>query len=329
MHKIHAANIFAVQNESLSIMEVSVENITRLYGFQKAVDGVSFRANEGEILGFLGPNGAGKTTTMKIITCFMEPNEGDVRVGGISVRENPEEVKRHIGYLPETNPLYREMPVIDYLRYVAEVQGVPWQKISGRIAEMVQVCGLTREKYKKISELSKGYQQRVGLAQAMIHDPEVLILDEPTSGLDPNQIVEIRELIRKIGREKTVILCSHILAEVEATCDRIVIINQGKLVADGTASSLRKQAQNKEILKITIEDGNRDEVYQALKSIDTVEMVDLFPEHTMAFEVQSKPGLSSRRNIFRLCVEKNWTLTEMTPEERKLEEVFRDLTVNN
>jgi ABC-2 type transport system ATP-binding protein len=310
-------------------MDVSVENITKSYGFQKAVDNISFKVNPGEIVGFLGPNGAGKTTTMKIITCFMPPNMGDVKIGGVSVLENPEVVKKHIGYLPETNPLYKEMPVIDYLHFVAEIQGVPAGKIRERIFEMVQVCGLKNEKYKKISELSKGYQQRVGLAQAMIHDPEVLILDEPTSGLDPNQIVEIRELIKKIGREKTVILCSHILAEVEATCDRIVIISKGQLVADGTASTLRKQAQDKEIVKVTIEDGDRNEIYRALQGIDTVELVDLLPANTQSFEVQCKPGTSSRKAIFRMCVEKNWSLTEMTPVERKLEEVFRDLTLTN
>jgi len=310
-------------------MEVSVENITKTYGLQKAVDKVSFKVNTGEIVGFLGPNGAGKTTTMKIITCFMAPNEGDVKVGGISVLENAEEVKKHIGYLPEANPLYKDMSIIDYLQFAAEIQGVPKNMIRSRILEMIQVCGLKNERYKKIGELSKGYQQRVGLAQALIHNPEVLILDEPTSGLDPNQIVEIRELIKKIGREKTVILCSHILAEVEATCDRILIINSGNIVADGTASTLRKQAQNKEIVKVTIEDGARDDIFAALKAIDMVEMVDLLPEHTHSFEVQSKAGASSRKSIFRLCVEKGWSLTEMTPVERKLEEVFRDLTINN
>jgi ABC-2 type transport system ATP-binding protein len=238
-------------------------------------------------------------------------------------------VKKNIGYLPETNPLYRDMPVIDYLRFVAEIQGVPSQKIRDRIFEMVNVCGLKAEKYKKIGELSKGYQQRVGLAQALIHDPEVLILDEPTSGLDPNQIVEIRDLIRRIGREKTVLLSSHILAEVEATCDRILIISKGKLVADGTANTLRKQAQDKEIVKVTIEDGNRDEIFRALQTIETVELVDLLPQYTQAFEVQSKPGSASRRAIFRLCADKGWVLTEMTPVERKLEEVFRDLTITN
>jgi len=310
-------------------MEVSVENLTKSYGFQKAVDNISFKVNTGEIVGFLGPNGAGKTTTMKIITCFMGPNEGDVKVGGMSVQVNPEEVKRHIGYLPETNPLYKEMPVIDYLQFVAEIQNVPKAKIRERIFEMVSVCGLKGEKYKKIGELSKGFQQRVGLAQALIHDPAVLILDEPTSGLDPNQIVEIRELIKRIGREKTVILSSHILAEVEATCDRILIINKGKLVADATATSLRKQAQDKEIVKVTIEDGDRNEIFRSLQTLETVELVDLLPNYTQAFEVQSKAALNSRRAIFKLCVDKGWALTEMTPVERKLEEVFRDLTITN
>jgi ABC-2 type transport system ATP-binding protein len=308
-------------------MEVSVENLTKSYGFQRAVDNISFKVNTGEITGFLGPNGAGKTTTMKIITCFMAPNAGDVKVGGISVQADPEAVKRHIGYLPETNPLYKEMPVIEYLQFAAEIQNVPKSKIRDRIFEMVNVCGLKSEKHKKISELSKGYQQRVGLAQALIHDPEVLILDEPTSGLDPNQIVEIRELIKKIGREKTVILSSHILAEVEATCDRILIINQGKLVADGTASTLRKQAQGKEIVQVSIEDGNHEEIYRSLQTLETVELVDLLPSYMQAFEVQSKAGMNSRKAIFKLCVEKGWSLTEMTPVERKLEEVFRDLTI--
>jgi ABC-2 type transport system ATP-binding protein len=310
-------------------MEVSVENISKSYGFQKAVDDVSFKVHTGEIVGFLGPNGAGKTTTMKIITCFMRPDAGQVKVGGLSVLEYPTVVKKNIGYLPESNPLYKDMAILDYLAFAAEIQGVPKNKIRERILEMVQVCGLRNERHKKIGELSKGYQQRVGLAQALIHNPAVLILDEPTSGLDPNQIVEIRELIKRIGREKTVILCSHILAEVEATCDRIVIISNGKLVADGTANNLRKQAQNKEILKVVIEDGDRNQVYSALQKIDSVEMVDLLPDYTQGFEIQSKADLSSRKAIFHLCVEKGWSLTEMTPIERKLEEVFRDLTIHH
>jgi ABC-2 type transport system ATP-binding protein len=321
-------NIFAKIFLKRILMEVIVEKITKTYGFQKAVDAISFKVNQGEIVGFLGPNGAGKTTTMKIITCYMPPNEGDVRIGGVSVLENPEEVKIHIGYLPEANPLYKDMPVIDYLKFVAEIQGVPAGKIRERIIEMVKICGLRDEKHKKISELSKGYQQRVGLAQALIHDPEVLILDEPTSGLDPNQIVEIRELIRKIGKEKTVILCSHILAEVEATCDRILIINKGKIVADGTSDDLRKKAQGKEILKITVEEGNVNEIYRALQKMQTTDMVDYLSKSGNSFELHSKPGTSSRKEVFNLCVAEGWILTELTPTETKLEDVFRELTMN-
>ena len=309
-------------------MDIVVDNITKRYGAQRAVNGVSFSVKTGEILGFLGPNGAGKTTTMKAITCYMSPDEGDIKVGGNSIWENPDKIKNNIGYLPESNPLYKEMPILDYLQFIADLHDIPKDKQKERILEMVNVCGLEGEKHKKIGELSKGYQQRVGLAQALIHDPEVLVLDEPTSGLDPNQIVEIRELIRKIGKEKTVILSSHILAEVEATCDRILIINKGKIVADGTAGSLRKQAQGREILKVTIEEGNSNEIFQALQDLDTVAMVDFISKGENTFEVQSRPELSSRKNVFKLCVDKGWMLTELTPTETKLEDVFRDLTMN-
>ncbi len=309
-------------------MDIVVENITKKYGAQRAVDNVSFKVRTGEVLGFLGPNGAGKTTTMKAITCFLMPNEGDIKVGGLSIRENQIEIKRNIGYLPESNPLYHEMPVIDYLGFVADLQGIKKDKISDRILAMVNTCGLEGEKHKKIGELSKGYQQRVGLAQALIHDPDVLVLDEPTTGLDPNQIIEIRELIRKIGREKTVILSSHILAEVEATCDRILIINKGKIVADGTSNQLRKQSQGKEILKVSIEGHDSNTIYKALQSVQAVELVDIISKSTNTFEVQTKPGDSSRREIFQLCVDKGWYLTELTPTETKLEDVFRELTMN-
>jgi ABC-2 type transport system ATP-binding protein len=244
------------------------------------------------------------------------------------VREHADQIKKHIGYLPENNPLYTEMPVIDYLKYTAELYGIPKEKIRGRILEMVNLCGLEGEKHKNIGELSKGYQQRVGLAQALIHDPDVLILDEPTAGLDPNQIIEIRELIKMIGKEKTVILSSHILAEVEATCDRIMIINKGKIVADGTSKELRKHAQGKEILQVTIEDGDKNEVFEALQSLDSVGLVDFMPGRDNGFEVQSNPEMSSRKNIFKLCVDKGWALTEMTVFETKLEDIFRELTMN-
>lgn len=309
-------------------MDIVVENITKRYGLQNAVDNVSFTVKTGEILGFLGPNGAGKSTTMKAITCYLAPSEGDIKVGGLSIHDHPEEIKKRIGYLPESNPLYTDMPVIDYLKFIAELHGIEKSKIKSRIREMVEVCGLEVEKHKKINELSKGYRQRVGLAQALIHNPEVLILDEPTTGLDPNQIVEIRELIRKIGREKTVLLSSHILAEVEATCDRILIINKGKIVADGTSEDLRRKAQGKEILKVGIEGGELNGIFKALQSLENVELVDFISKSDGLYEVISKAGQSSRRAIFKLCVENDWYLTELTPSETKLEDVFRELTAN-
>jgi len=309
-------------------MDVVVQNVTKKYGSQKAVDDISFTVRTGEIVGFLGPNGAGKTTTMKAITGFFAPDTGDIRVGGISVTENPVEVKRLIGYLPETNPLYQEMGVIDYLWYVASIQGLEKERIPDRIQEMVSICGLSGEKHKKIGELSKGYKQRVGLAQALIHDPAVLILDEPTSGLDPNQIVEIRELIKRIGRQKTVILSSHILAEVEATCDRILIISKGKIVANGTPADLRKQAQGHELLKVTIEGAPRNEIFTALKGLEGVILVHPLEGTAGSFEIESREGISNRRQVFSLCVSKGWFLTELTPVETKLEDIFRELTMN-
>lgn len=311
-------------------MSITVSNLTKKFGTQRAIDNISFNVETGEILGFLGPNGAGKTTTMKIITCYMAPNEGDVQVNDLSILENQEDIKRKIGYLPENNPLYNDMPVLEYLEFVAELQNVPKEKVSGRIGEMVHICGLNVEKHKKIGELSKGYKQRVGLAQAMIHDPEILILDEPTSGLDPNQIVEIRKLIRHLGKQKTVILSTHILPEVEATCDRIMIINNGKIVADGTADMLRKRAQGQEVLKVQIgEPSVRDSVITSLKSLDSVAMVDFDPESKNTFIINSKDNLSSRKDVFYLCVKNDWVLTEMTPIETKLEDIFRELTTVN
>ena len=310
-------------------MSVSVTNLTKKYQTQRAVDNISFEVKTGEVLGFLGPNGAGKTTTMKIITGFMAPSDGDAKVNGVSVLENPEQVKRSIGYLPESNPLYQDMPVLEYLYFIAELQNVPKNKIQDRIAQMVKVCGLNVEKHKKISELSKGYKQRVGLAQAMIHDPEILILDEPTTGLDPNQIVEIRNLIREIGREKTVILSTHILPEVEATCDRILIINDGKIVADGTSESLRKQAQGQEVLKVGISEADsKDKVIEQLQSLSTVGLVDPVKDGNFTFVINSKDDASSKKSIFEMCVKNNWILSELTPIETKLEDIFRELTTN-
>ncbi len=305
-------------------MSIVVENLTKKYGVQKAVNDISFEINTGEVVGFLGPNGAGKSTTMKMITCFMAPTGGDVTVEGASILADAESVKKKIGYLPENNPLYLDMPIVDYLRFSAEVQGVEKSQIPTRIGEMIERCGLDAEKHKNIGELSKGYRQRVGLAQAMIHDPEVLILDEPTTGLDPNQIVEIRKLIKDLGKEKTVILSSHILSEVEATCDRILIINKGRIVADGSSENLRQQAQGQEVLTIHIE--GKGDVEKALLGLKSVEKVGPIEGKESWFTLQSKPEASSRKEVFDLCVSKKWYLMEMTGIETRLEDVFRNLT---
>jgi len=310
-------------------MDIKVENLTKVYGKEKAIDSISFNVKPGEILGFLGPNGAGKSTTMKIITCFMAQTSGDVKIGGHSISEESIEIKKKIGYLPEDNPLYLDMPVLEYLSFVAELQGVPKNKIHEKLVEMVMICGLDEEKHKKIGELSKGYRQRVGLAQAMIHDPEILILDEPTTGLDPNQIIEIRKLIKELGRHKTVILSTHILPEVEATCDRILIINQGKIVADGTSESLRKQAQGGGYIRIKIADAkNSDELFSSLLELNSVTKVDPVKEDETVFHIHGNEGLQAQKDVFNLCVKNKWTLLEMTPVETKLEDIFKELTTN-
>jgi ABC-2 type transport system ATP-binding protein len=309
-------------------MDIKIENLSKRYGPQRAVDNISFEVKAGEILGFLGPNGAGKSTTMKMITGYLSVGDGTIFIGGKKLQESGDEIKRHIGYLQENNPLYLDMPVIEYLGFCAALQGVEKGLINERIRKMVSVCGLNAEKHKKIGELSKGYRQRVGLAQALIHDPEILVLDEPTTGLDPNQIVEIRKLIREIGKEKTVILSTHILPEVEATCDRILIINKGRIVADGTSETLRKQATGSELLKVRIEDGAAAEIQKALHQLTNIEKVELMDVAMNRFEIQSKMGLSSTRAVFKLCAEKNWVITELIPLETRLEDVFRNLTMN-
>ena len=308
-------------------MAISVQNLTKEYGQQKAVDDISFEVKTGEILGFLGPNGAGKSTTMKIITCFLKPTNGQVSLDGYSIEDDSQEVRRRIGYLPENNPLYLDMSIIDYLRYTAQLQKIEPSRIDERIKEMIDVCGLNNEKHKNIGELSKGYRQRVGLAQALIHDPDVLILDEPTTGLDPNQIVEIRSLIKKIGHEKTVMLSSHILKEVELTCDRILIINKGKLVANGTTEELSRRASgsNRLLLQIQSKDGAAGDALNNLPSVAAVQPAD---RESGTWQIDSTAGNDAREDIFRLCVEKNWVILQMTPLQTSLEDIFRELTIN-
>ncbi|MDQ3141598.1 MAG: ATP-binding cassette domain-containing protein [Bacteroidota bacterium] len=307
-------------------MDIKIEQLSKNYGLQKAVDHISFEVKSGEILGFLGPNGAGKTTTMKMLTQYIAPDHGSIWYSNRSSLDPS--IRREIGYLPEHNPLYEDMPVLDYLNFCALLQGVEKERIPARIREMVKICGLDVEKHKKIGELSKGYRQRVGLAQAIIHNPKILILDEPTTGLDPNQIVEIRELIKQLGKEKTVILSTHILPEVEATCDRILIINKGKIVADGTVANLKKQSEAQQVIQVKIEGAEEMEIMEELKKLNSVTVVDIIPGKFQSFEVHSESGTKMNKAIYRLCVNKNWDLLELVPFETKLEDVFRDLTVN-
>lgn len=306
-------------------MGITISNLTKKYGHQKAIDDISFEVKTGEILGFLGPNGAGKSTTMKIISCFISPTEGTVTLNGYNIFDDSRELRSRIGYLPEHTPLYTDMPVIDYLRLTARLQNIAEDKITSRVRRMIDLCGLDPEKHKYIEELSKGYRQRVGLAQALIHDPEVLILDEPTTGLDPNQIAEIRTLIKEIGKEKTVMLSSHILKEVEATCDRILIINQGRIVADGSTEELRQRAEGAERLLVQFRNTTAD-VESSLNTLDSVMDVSPAEDGEEAWMVSLNPEGNAREDIFHHCVEKGWILTQMTPVESSLEDIFRDLT---
>ena len=313
-------------------MAITVKDLTKLYGQEKAVDQISFDVKTGEILGFLGPNGAGKTTTMKIITCYMPPTSGTVEVDGYSIHTHSLEVRKKIGYLPELNPLYLDMNVLEYLEYAARLQGMEKKTLGSRIREMVDVCGIGEVRHKDIGELSKGYRQRVGLAQAMIHDPDVLILDEPTSGLDPNQIVEIRKLIRKLGSAKTVILSTHILPEVQATCDRVVIINDGSIVADGTLEELQRQFHGAEMLQIELKADVANamtDIFPKLKALSHVAGVEFKgsdgPLHS--FVLQPGAGQDVREDVFRQAVAERWVLMGMTRSVTSLEEVFHKLTL--
>ena len=308
-------------------MDVIVENLTKSFGMQKAISAVSFKARQGEVLGFLGPNGAGKTTTMKIMAGFLFPDCGEVYFGKDSIRKNLARIKQSTGYLSEHNPLYEEMNVVDFLTFIAKLHRIPRYKIDSRVVDILQLCGLEHEKHKNIKELSKGYRQRTGLAQALIHDPEVLILDEPTTGLDPNQIAEIRELIKRIGREKTVILSSHILAEIEATCDRVLIINKGKIVANGTSAELRSKSNAGKTLRVRIGSAGEEDVRQALGALPGIQKLN-HPAGSPFFELQSDRETAIEQLIFDTCARNGWYIQELTPVETRLEDIFRQVTQN-
>jgi ABC-2 type transport system ATP-binding protein len=301
-------------------MSIKVQNITKMFGAQKALDNVSFEIKSGEIVGFLGPNGAGKSTLMKIITGYIPPTSGDVFVNGKNVLENQMEIRRILGYLPEQNPLYQEMYIIEFLNFVAGIYKI--KNRVKRIEEVVALTGLEPEINKKISALSKGYKQRVGLAQAIIHDPAVLIFDEPTSGLDPNQIVEIRNLIQNLGKEKTVMLSTHIMQEVDAICDRIIIINNGILVADDNTEDIHiKGKSSTGTLLVELMSAMSDKEF---KSIDGVKKVMSVENNKYIIEFDAKKDI--RQDVFNLVVKQNNVVLSLQIKEKSLEQVFGELT---
>ncbi|WP_026998429.1 gliding motility-associated ABC transporter ATP-binding subunit GldA [Eisenibacter elegans] len=303
-------------------MSVVVSALSKIYGQQHAVNNISFEVKSGEIVGFLGPNGAGKSTTMKIATGYLSPSSGTVSVQGYDVRTHAMDVRRNIGYLPEHNPLYLEMYVKEYLRFIGSLHQLRGQHLRQRVTEMIDICGLGREQHKKIGALSKGYRQRVGLAQSLIHNPPVLVLDEPTTGLDPNQILEIRQLIKTIGREKTVIFSTHIMQEVQAICQRAVIIHLGQIVADDTVESLRRQqGQTRLHLKL--------EAPVALSTWHSLPPIAEAQEHSPGHYTLTLQPDAAAATISRIAAQQGWVILEMQQEQQTLEHVFQALTQTN
>jgi len=302
-------------------MGIQVKELTKVYGTQRAVDKISFEIEKGEIVGFLGPNGAGKTTTMKIITCFLPPSEGTVEVNGLNIHQHSLEIRRRIGYLPEHNPLYLDLYVHEFLRYVGRLNKVPRKDLPLRVKTVIEMTGLGREQHKKIGMLSKGYRQRVGLAQALIHDPEILILDEPTTGLDPNQIIEIRNLIKEIGKEKTIVFSTHILPEVEKIADRVLIINLGQIVADEQIEELR-EITGSLVLRVSFEKEGFDfsGLLQAEQGVGVKEL------GAKDFLVSMPQGVDLRPQILKQSLDREIPISFMQRGEWNLEEIFRKLT---
>tara|TARA_B100000768_G_scaffold180512_1_gene200699 strand:+ start:1518 stop:2426 length:909 start_codon:yes stop_codon:yes gene_type:complete len=301
-------------------MSIEAKGVSKYYGKQKALDNVSFKISSGEIVGFLGPNGAGKSTMMKIITGYFPPNEGEIDVIGLDAVENSLEVRKKVGYLPEHNPLYPEMYVTEYLKFVAGIYKVKNKK--ERVEEIIKMVGLSPERHKKIQELSKGYKQRVGLAQALIHDPDVLVLDEPTSGLDPNQLVEIRKLIRDIGKEKTVMLSTHIMQEVEAICDRVIIINEGRIVADAPVSEMKNMGNAEGYsLEIEVNEAISEELLSVINGVDNV-----ISNSGLNYSVEISSARDIRAEISKAISDDGKAVLSMVRKEKSMEDVFKELT---
>jgi ABC-2 type transport system ATP-binding protein len=306
---------------------IKAENLTKSFNNFKAVDNISFEINQGEIIGLLGPNGAGKTTTLRILTGFFNPTLGQVKYDDLDIIEDGLKIRQKIGYLPENNPLYDELKVKEYLTYAAQMHDLAKDKIQDAVTNVIQTCGLKDKQNQEISKLSKGYKQRVGLAQALIHNPEVLILDEPTEGLDPNQRIEIRDLIKKIGQSKTVILSSHVLSEVEATCSRVLIINQGKIVASGSPEELKNQATTltKIFLKV---DGPQDKLVEEIKKLDGIERIISAKKegNLVNIELETDSTKELRKPLVHLISDQGWELYEISKHDKSLEDIFVKLT---
>jgi ABC-2 type transport system ATP-binding protein len=299
-------------------MSIEVKDLTRLYGEQKAIDQISFSVSRGEIVGFLGPNGAGKSTTMKILAGCLKPSRGQAFLNGIDVNANPVETKKLTGYLPESNPLYGDMYVREYLSFIADIHRIPSKK--EKISATIEQVGLRPEAGKKISQLSKGYRQRVGLAAALLHTPDVLILDEPTTGLDPNQIVEIRDVIKNYGKNRTVLFSSHILQEVEAVCDRVIIIHQGKIIADNNLARLRQEKTGK-FIKVVLKEAVTQEMFQELDQLRGISKSSDFE-----WELEAADPELLKKQLLSLSLQNNWNIVSLQSENRSLEDIFRGLT---
>jgi ABC-2 type transport system ATP-binding protein len=311
---------------------IEVTNLTKNYNDFCAVDKIDFKVKTGEILGLLGPNGAGKTTTLRMLTGFFEPSSGNIEIKNFKIPQDTLEIKRLIGYLPESAPLYHNMLVFDYLVYIAKIKGIEKEDIADRLNELSSLCGLSEIMHKPVSELSKGLNQRVGLAHAMISDPEILILDEPTSGLDPNQIVEIRKIIKNIGKEKTIILSTHILSEAEATCDRILIIDKGKIVADDTPENLKKSAKSETYITLSLHDADADKAIDLLKSIDNnllVEPEACSDKDAISFKITALKIDNPMKKIYLKIKETEWIISEFKKESQSLENIFHKLTTED
>ncbi|MBW1805706.1 MAG: ATP-binding cassette domain-containing protein [Deltaproteobacteria bacterium] len=307
---------------------IHAENLTKYYKDLCAVDQINLDIRKGEIVGLLGPNGAGKTTILRMLTGFLRPTSGSIRVKDYNIEKHSLEIKRILGYLPESAPLYHEMLAYDYLNYVAAIRGIDSGRKATRIREIADLCGINEVMHQPVGELSKGYKQRVGLAHAMMNDPEILVLDEPTSGLDPNQIVEIRDIIRRIGKEKTIILSTHILSEAEATCDRVVIINQGKIVADADMESLKQSAEGEYFIDISLKNSDLVSVETELKPIDGI--TDIGPvgedDGILRVRLRCRSTVDIREKIYMKIKQTDWVLIEFHQETQTLENIFRELT---